>query len=54
MNKSTKFRIEQEREVMLSADVIIASSDFEVKFISDNYGIDKSKIKELSVFNFLS
>ena len=45
MNKSTKFRIEQEREVMLSADVIIASSDFEVKFISDNYGIDKSKIK---------
>ena len=45
MNKSTKFRIEQEREVMLSADVITASSDFELKFLSDNYGIDKSKIK---------
>ena len=45
MNKSTKFRIEQEREAMLSADVITVSSDFELRFISDNYGIDKSKIK---------
>ncbi len=45
MGKRNKFRIEQEREVMLSADVIISSSLFELEYISNNYGIDKSKIK---------
>lgn len=43
--KRNMFRIEQEREVMLSADVVISSSFFELEYISNNYGIDKSKIK---------
>ena len=30
---------------MLSADMVISSSIFELEYISNNYGIDKSKIK---------
>ena len=47
-NTKADYRFEKEIEVMLEADIVTASSDFEINYINRNYKIPKTKIVKIS------
>lgn len=46
--KNLHHRVSEERKVMLEASAIIASSNYELDFINDKYGIPKSRINKIT------